>query len=87
MNDIENNSCSGNKITLPVITSAPSCGCSTSDEMPHRPPNRDQAFVVGSIPTQAGDVPQVAAQLRWTDHWGTIKARWGVGRMDYMIII
>jgi len=85
MNDIENNSCSGNKITLPVITSVSSCGCTALEETPHRPPRLDQSFVVGFIPTQAGDVPQVAAQLRWTDHWGTIKARWGVGRMDYMI--
>jgi len=41
--------------------------------MPHHPPRRDQSFVVGLIPTQAGDVPQVAAQLRWTDHWGAIR--------------
>jgi acetyl-CoA decarbonylase/synthase complex subunit gamma len=85
MNNMENNSSPGNKIILPVITSASSCDCSTIVEMPHHPPRRDQSFVVGLIPTQAGDVPQVAAQLRWTDHWGAIKARWGVGRMDYMI--
>ncbi len=85
MNNMGNNSSDGNKITLPVITSAPSCGCSTLDEMPHRPPSRDQSFIVGLIKTRAGDVPQVAAQLQRKDHWGTIKARFGVGRMDYMI--
>jgi acetyl-CoA decarbonylase/synthase complex subunit gamma len=85
MNNIKNNSSSGNKITLPVITSASSCGCTTLEETPHGPPRLDQSFVVGFIPTPAGDVPQVAAQLHRRDHWGTIKARWGVGRMDYMI--
>jgi acetyl-CoA decarbonylase/synthase complex subunit gamma len=85
MSNIENNSSPGNKITLPVITSASSCGCSTLEEMPHSPPRLNQSFVVGSIKTPAGDVPQVSAQLHKTDHWGTIKARWGVGRMDYMI--
>jgi len=69
MNDIENNSCSGNKITLPVITSVSSCGCTALEETPHGPPRRDQSFVVGLIPTQAGDVPQVAAQLHRRDHW------------------
>ena len=63
MNNMENNSCSGNKITLPVITSASSCGCSTLEEMPHSPPRLNQSFVVGSIKTPAGDVPQVSAQL------------------------
>ena len=85
MNNIENNSSPGNKITLPVITSASSCGCSTFEETPHSPPRLDQSFVVGSIKTPAGDIPQVSAQLQQRDHWGTIKARCGVGRMDYMI--
>ena len=85
MNNMENNSSSGNKITLPVITAASSCGCTTLEETPHSPPRLDQSFVVGMIQTPADYVPQVAAQLHKTDHWGTIKARWGVGRMDYMI--
>jgi acetyl-CoA decarbonylase/synthase complex subunit gamma len=85
MNDMENNSSSGNVITLPVITSASSCGCSTLEETPHSPPRLNQSFVVGLIKTPASDVPQVSAQLQHRDHWGTIKARWGVGRMDYMI--
>jgi acetyl-CoA decarbonylase/synthase complex subunit gamma len=85
MNNIENNSSPGNVITLPVITSASSCGCTTFEETPHMPPRLDQSFVVGLIKTPAGDVPQISAQLQWTDHWGTIKARFGVGRMDYMI--
>jgi acetyl-CoA decarbonylase/synthase complex subunit gamma len=85
MNNMENNSSSGNKITLPVMTSASSCGCSTLEETPHSPPRLNQSFVVGSIKTPAGDVSQVSAHLHRRDHWGTIKARWGVGRTDYII--
>lgn len=85
MNIRGENSSAGNKIILPVITTAPSCGCSTLEETPHSPPRINQSFVVGSIKTPTGDVPQVAAQLNKKDHWGTIKARLGVGRTDYMI--
>ncbi len=27
----------------------------------------------------------MSCSLVWTDHWGTIKARWGVGRMHYAV--
>jgi len=30
-------------------------------------------------------VPQVSSALTWQDHWGTVKARWGVGRMHYTV--
>jgi acetyl-CoA decarbonylase/synthase complex subunit gamma len=33
----------------------------------------------------AGSLPLVSSQLEWRDRWGAIKARWGVGRMDYSI--
>ncbi|MBW2172684.1 MAG: acetyl-CoA synthase subunit gamma, partial [Deltaproteobacteria bacterium] len=35
--------------------------------------------------TPAGKVPQVLSSLTPADHWGTIKARWGVGRMKYTV--
>jgi len=41
--------------------------------------------VTGSLQTPAGLVPRVSSSLTWADHWGTIKARWGVGRMHYMV--
>lgn len=44
-----------------------------------------QAFVLGRKDTPAGPVPRVAADLSSCDHWGGVKARWGVGRMDYRI--
>jgi hypothetical protein len=30
-------------------------------------------------------VPKVSASLRRRDYWGTVKARWGVGRMNYRV--
>lgn len=32
-----------------------------------------------------GQLPYVKPSLNWSDHWGAIKARWGIGRMKYMI--
>lgn len=49
------------------------------------PPRLDQPFVVSSVSTPAGTVPQVSAELTPADFWGTIKVRWGVRRMNYMV--
>ncbi len=48
-------------------------------------PDLNQPFVTGSVQTPAGIVPKISSNLRWSDHWGTIKARWGVGRMRYTV--
>jgi len=32
-----------------------------------------------------GRLPQVKPSLHWPDHLGAIKARWGIGRMNYML--
>ena len=44
-----------------------------------------QSFVAGSVATVIGPVPRVSASLAWPDHWGDIKARWNVGRMDHTV--
>ena len=48
-------------------------------------PRLSQGFVIGSVSTSMGELPRVSSELRWQDHLGTIKARWGIGRMDYLI--
>ncbi|MBI4961822.1 MAG: acetyl-CoA synthase subunit gamma [Desulfomonile tiedjei] len=48
-------------------------------------PRLDQPFVKGSISTPAGELPQVSGVLEASDHCGTFKARWGVGRMNYTV--
>ena len=44
-----------------------------------------QPFIIGSIRTPMGDVPKISSALVWADRWGSIKARWGVGRMNYTV--
>ena len=30
-------------------------------------------------------MPQISSALVWADRWGTYKARWGIGRMNYKV--
>ena len=48
-------------------------------------PSLKQPFVIGSIQTSAGPVPQVCSSLTWPDRYGTYKARWGIGRMHFTV--
>jgi len=56
-----------------------------SDSSSLLPPRLDQPFVTGSVDSPTGKIPRVTAVLTRRDHWGSIKARWGVGRMDYTV--
>ncbi len=69
---------------LPIFTDSAFFDAAQADA-PHSPPRLDQGFVTGSVSTPAGIVPRVSSELHWRDHWGAVKARWGVGRMDYSI--
>lgn len=42
-------------------------------------------WVIGRLPSAAGDVPQVATSLAWADRLGGWKVRWRIGRMQYRI--
>jgi len=48
-------------------------------------PRLDQPFVIGSIETSEGRVPQVSSFWTKDDYLGTFKARWGIGRMHYAV--
>lgn len=48
-------------------------------------PSPDQPFVTGSIQTPVGEVPQISSSLGWIDRLGSMKARWGIGRMHYTV--
>jgi len=84
MNKNESRSCSESLITLPVIQQESNC-CSAAKDIPVVIPRLDQPFVTGSIQTSIGNLPQVSPQLTSPDRWGSVKARWGAGRMDYMV--
>ncbi|MEN6467739.1 MAG: mercury methylation corrinoid protein HgcA [Smithella sp.] len=77
----------GNPFQFPVIQEQSSCCCSesTKDATDHPLPRLDQPFVSGSMATPLGVLPKVSSVLESRDRWGTIKARWGVGRMNYAI--
>jgi len=45
----------------------------------------NQPFIIGSVQTAVGDIPKISSDLSWQDRWGSIKARWGVGRMHYAV--
>ncbi len=45
----------------------------------------EQSFVIGSIQTRVGPVPQISSALVRTDRWGSYKARWRINRMNYRV--
>lgn len=44
-----------------------------------------QPFVTGFIETPAGRIPRISSSLTRADRWGSVRARWGVGRMRYTV--
>ncbi len=48
-------------------------------------PDFNQTFVTGSVETPLGPVPKISVKLDLKDHFGTIKARFGIGRMNYKV--
>jgi len=86
MNKMNNCSGSGNEFEFPIVQTESNCGCgSTAKYAQNTVLALNQSFVSGSILTSAGHLPQVSSALRFDDHWGTIKARFGVFRMDYSV--
>lgn len=69
-------------VLLPMATAAESAA--GGGAVP-RPPRLDQPFVAGSVKAPSGAIPRVSSALTRCDRWGSIKARWGVGRMDYTV--
>jgi hypothetical protein len=45
----------------------------------------EQLDIIGWIETEVGRVPRVATDVSKRDRWGTLKARWGLNRMDYTV--
>jgi len=48
-------------------------------------PRLEQPFVAGAMDSAAGKIPRINSRLLLRDYWGTFKARWGVGRMNYSV--
>ncbi|MFA6411223.1 MAG: mercury methylation corrinoid protein HgcA [Syntrophales bacterium] len=77
------NDSSNKQVLLPMAP--PAARAASGSEIPLSPPRLDQAFVTGSVAGPSGRIPQVSSALTWCDQWGSIKARWGVGRMHYAV--
>ncbi len=78
-------SCRGEERNIfPIFSDSVGC-CPGVDEAPAKSPDLGQSFVTGSVETPVGRLPRVSSALERRDHWGAIKARWGVSRMDYSI--
>jgi acetyl-CoA decarbonylase/synthase complex subunit gamma len=74
------------KFELPIIQEQSSYGCSPATAASENAvPDLNQSFVSGFVDTPPGRLPRVTSTLLWQDNWGSIKARWGVGRMDYKV--
>lgn len=74
------------KIELPVMTEQTSCDCGIEmTSLGNTMPDLSQSFVMSGLDTALGRLPQISSTLIWPDHWGSIKARWGVGRMTYQV--
>ena len=68
---------------LPQLSSC-CCGPQTA-ESGRRPQISDAPWIVGSVSTTVGEIPQVGTTLGPADRWGAWKARWGIGRMRYSV--
>jgi acetyl-CoA decarbonylase/synthase complex subunit gamma len=75
---------SSNQPVLLPMASPQACALADGD-VSLRLPALDQPFVSGSVEAPVGKIPQVSSMLAWRDRWGSIKARWGVGRMHYAV--
>jgi len=62
----------------------PEC-CSTKDLTVEYTDPVNASWVRGSLETKAGLVCQIATTLDRQDLFGSVKARWGIGRMNYTI--
>ena len=71
-------------IKLPIFQDEPCCNAVKND-VTGATPRLDQPFITGTIPTKAGNVPQVQPVLTRRDRWGSVKARLGIDRMNYKV--
>lgn len=82
MNDCgTNQSCLGSAKDITLNTAC----CSQSGNAQVSLPSPGQSFVKGSVQSPIGAVPQIFSSLTWADHWGSVKARWDMGRMHYTV--
>jgi acetyl-CoA decarbonylase/synthase complex subunit gamma len=70
---------------IEILPSMPPAALPAGVPGPLEIPDGGQPFVKGIIPTEPGGIPQVTSTLTTADYLGTLKARWGIGRMHYTV--
>jgi len=79
----------GQPVTEGTEKADKSCCCcaavGTQADIIQDPPSTSERWVLGTLDTPTGIVPQVDTLLRPTDHLGTWRVRWGIGRMQYRV--
>ena len=64
------------------------CCCLAGSKRPEivqQPPSITEPWIVGTLDTPVGVVPEAGTRLRMSDYLGTWRVRWGIGRMRYRI--
>jgi len=69
----------------PERSRAKSACCGAPPVPPPDYPYGPAPYVVGTVQTPTGPVPQVTADISRADRLGTWRVRWGVGREDYRV--
>lgn len=79
------NSLGKNGIDFPILNDSLVCFPLACENQAITTADLNQPFVIGSIDTPVGLIPQVSSFLRKIDRWGTFKARLGIKRRRYDI--
>ncbi|MCX7425326.1 MAG: mercury methylation corrinoid protein HgcA [Planctomycetia bacterium] len=74
--------CGKSDVSAKTTSQSPACDC--HGEVDSRRHERG-VETTGSVETPVAPVPRVGTVLGWADRLGTVKARWGIGRMDYRV--
>jgi acetyl-CoA decarbonylase/synthase complex subunit gamma len=45
----------------------------------------EKSYIIGSIQTESGEIPQISTELTGKDRWGAFRVRCGINRMQYRV--
>jgi hypothetical protein len=86
--------CRDSKESVSLQQKAPDrgCGCNTTENgiVPTAKNNITEEniaghYIVGSVQTEAGNIPQISTSLNWRDYLGVVKVRLGFKRDNYKV--
>jgi hypothetical protein len=75
---------SGKLLTIQTSVSAPKHASHAANSFVEQD-SHATSYIVGSIQTVAGAVPQISSSLQWKDYLGAFKVRWGIHRDRYRV--